>query len=90
MVVGQEGKINAFKGIPYAAPPVGNLRWRPPQPAAVWQDTLSAYTYGCACQPDRPTKIKTSEDCLSLNIWTPTPGKQANLLVMVWIHGGGF
>lgn len=90
VVVGQEGEISAFKGIPYAAPPVGNLRWRPPQPVAVWQDTLSAYTYGCACPPDRPTKIKTSEDCLSLNIWTPTPGKQANLPVMVWIHGGGF
>ncbi len=90
LVDGRREGVYAFKGIPYATPPVGKLRWRPPQPAAAWQDTLQADAYGCACPPDRPTKEKTSEDCLSLNIWTPDTSRQANLPVMVWIHGGGF
>lgn len=90
LVMGREGDVCVFKGISYAASPVGALRWRPPQPATAWQDTLQAYTFGCICPQDRSSKKKSSEDCLSLNIWTPNPYKHANLPVMVWIHGGGF
>lgn len=89
------GRVRVFKGIPYAAPPVGALRWRAPQPAASWTGTRKADTYGAQCmQPkvfddivfDRPA----SEDCLYLNLWTPASDAGAKLPVMVWIHGGGY
>ncbi|MGP8252087.1 MAG: carboxylesterase/lipase family protein [Terracidiphilus sp.] len=88
----------AFLAIPYAAPPVGNLRWQPPQPPASWQGVRSADQYGPAC-PQLPStwlpqmlgrkQMSTGEACLYLNVWTPNLGGSARLPVMVWIHGGG-
>lgn len=89
--------VMSFKGIPYAAPPVGNLRWRPPQPVAAWRGVRSATGYGHDCMqlPD-PSEAaplgttKPSEDCLVLNVWAPALRPNAKSAVMVWIHGGGF
>lgn len=88
--------VSSYLGIPYAAPPVGDLRWKAPQPAVAWDGVRDATHYGHRCvqfggfpdmrfQDDGP-----SEDCLTLNIWTPAKGKNDKLAVMVWIHGGGF
>ncbi|SRX92046.1 carboxylesterase [Stackebrandtia nassauensis DSM] [Mycobacterium shimoidei] len=78
-----------FQGIPYAAPPVGALRWQPPQPAARWSGMLDATKPGPQCvQEARPGK--TSENCLTLNVWAPMSGPSGKRPVMVWIHGGGF
>ncbi len=91
------GQARAFLGIPYAAPPVGPLRWRPPAPAAKWTGTRDATAFGPRCmQPKLYDDMffrdpGTSEDCLSLNIWTPASAAPASKLpVMVWIYGGGF
>jgi para-nitrobenzyl esterase len=88
-----EYNMNVFKNIPYAAPPVGDLRWRPPQPAASWNGTRDASKFGNSCpQPNLKNENKGlglpgNEDCLKLNVFTPQkPGK--DLPVMVWIHGG--
>ena len=88
-----EYNMNVFKNIPYAAPPVGDLRWRPPQPAASWNGTRDASQFGDSC-PQRKLKNESkglglpgNEDCLKLNVYTPQkPAK--DLPVMVWIHGG--
>jgi para-nitrobenzyl esterase len=95
-VVGRTAEgIESFKGLPYAAPPVGPLRWRPPQAAPTWTDPRPAVDYGALCvQPPAngdpgvgPPPM--SEDCLTLNVWAPT-NRAGPLPVMVWIHGGGF
>jgi para-nitrobenzyl esterase len=86
------GGVTAFRGIPYAAPPVGALRWRPPQSAATWSGVREAHALGPACpQMDKPdgTKVAWNEDCLTLNVWTPHVAASPKLPVMVWIHGGG-
>ncbi|WP_446743588.1 carboxylesterase/lipase family protein [Silvibacterium acidisoli] len=89
-------KVRAFKGIPYAAPPVGDLRWQPPQPAAKWNDTFQAKEFGHHCIQtgsfdDMAFKdAGESEDCLNLNVWAPADAKKGSLPVMVWIYGGGF
>ena len=92
----QDG-LTVFKGIPFAAPPVGQFRWRPPQPVASWQGVRDALEFGPDCAQagwgSAPGTIKkgSSEDCLYLNLWTPAGAKGgAQLPVMVWIHGGGF
>jgi para-nitrobenzyl esterase len=86
-----------YKGIPFAAPPVGRLRWRAPEPAAPWQGVLRATVYRPRCMqvgpnyPGGPEDEALSEDCLYLNIWKPVSAPQdAKLPVMVWIYGGGF
>lgn len=92
-----EGGVQVFKGIPYAAPPVGPLRWKPPAAPASWNGERKADTYGAACiQPPGLSAANggetgpASEDCLFLNIWTSRTGRSAKLPVIVWIHGGGY
>lgn len=88
-----ENDVSFFKGIPYAAPPVGEYRWRPPQPVAKWTGARDATKF-CADCPQRtwPGSTATiSEDCLFLNLWVPAKStNKSKLPVMVWIHGGGF
>ncbi len=87
--------VRSFKGIPYAAPPVGHLRWRPPQPSVPWEGVRDGSAYGAECPqtpyPDtsvyrRPAQPQ-SEDCLFLNVWAPVDAPRP-LPVLVWIHGG--
>lgn len=87
--------VEVFRGIPYAAAPVGALRWRAPQPMAVWDGVREALTAGPACpQPPAPQYGEvgaTNEDCLYLNVWRPAGAEaSSDLPVMVWIHGGAF
>ncbi|AYL97826.1 carboxylesterase/lipase family protein [Mucilaginibacter celer] len=83
----EEGPTLVFKGIPYAKAPVGPLRFMPPQPAAPWKDTLSCQKFG-SMAAQGGAELKGSEDCLSLNVYTPTTDKNAKLPVLVWVHGG--
>jgi para-nitrobenzyl esterase len=78
-----------FKGIPYAAPPIGDLRWREPQPVKPWTGVRQAAEYGADCPEvnGRSDRV-TSEDCLFLNVWTPEWPSGAKMPVMVWLHGG--
>jgi para-nitrobenzyl esterase len=81
--------VHEFLGIPYAAPPVGNLRWRPPEAHARWKTILTATRMGPSCPQILPgaEAVATSEDCLFLNIYAPDLTRRS-LPVMVWIHGG--
>src|SRR5580693_10121148 len=81
------GAVDEFLGIPYAAPPVGALRWQPPQPAASWSGVREATQFAPHCpQAASPFgQASTSEDCLFLNVFTPSH-RQAGSPVMVWIH----
>ena len=100
-VRGVKDEVIAFKSIPYAAPPVGDLRWRPPTPPAPWTGVRDATRHGPQCtQPagfgprarSAASEVAppTSEDCLTLNVWTPAHSAAERLPVMVWLHGGAF
>ncbi|UVO33812.1 carboxylesterase family protein [Bradyrhizobium arachidis] len=85
--------VLAFKGIPYAAPPVGSLRWRSPQPPTPWSGVRDAQAFGAASLSslvDDPRPGPRNEDCLTLNVWTAAQEADEKRPVMVWIHGGGF
>jgi len=91
-----EDGVASWKGIPFAAPPVGALRWRAPQPAAPWQGVRQAVEYAHDCMQlpfasdAAPLGTAPSEDCLYANVWKPTKTKANKLPVIVWIYGGGF
>ncbi len=103
-LAGTNPKITVYRGIPFAKAPVGENRWRAPQPAQDWEGTLDAYDFGPISYQDRPAMgtdlycrewhvdkdIKMSEDCLYLNIWTPANEKDEKLPVLVWFFGGAF
>jgi para-nitrobenzyl esterase len=90
-----EGDVESWKGIPFAAPPVSELRWRAPQPAAAWQGVRQTVSYGHDCMqvpfPSDAAPLGTppAEDCLYLNVWRPA-GTGGKLPVIFWIYGGGF
>ena len=97
LVRGQiERGVIAFKGIPYAAPPVGARRWAPPQPVRPWNGVRRALAYGPDCMQvlfpgdAAPERTVPQENCLYLNVWRPRGASVRNLPVMVWIYGGGF
>ena len=90
--------VCSFKGVPYAKPPLGALRWQPPQPPEKWSGVRPAHAFGPRCiQPNRPPHAvgyfgpeAESEDCLTLNVWTGAPSRDQRRPVMVWFHGGAF
>lgn len=91
----EDGIVRTFLGIPYAAPPVGPLRWKPPQSSQEWRGLREATAFGSRCMqvnasPDLQFRdAGPSEDCLTLNVWTPARSTTLKLPVMVWIYGGG-
>jgi len=89
----QSNELRMYRGIPYAAPPTGDLRWRPPAPVQPWNGTRNATEFSAICpQPSasNPTAGDMSEDCLYLNVWTPAKSADDKLPVMIFIHGGAF
>ncbi len=91
-----DGKIEIFKGVPFAAPPIGTLRWKEAQPVRHWKGTRNATAFGPRCMQGAIYSDMVfrdagpSEDCLYLNVWAPKISSGAKLPVMVWIYGGGF
>jgi para-nitrobenzyl esterase len=88
--------VVSFKGVPFAAPPVGDLRWRAPQPVKAWTGVRQATEFGADCMQKpfpgdaAPLGVTPAEDCLYVNLWLPQSGAAGKLPVMVWIYGGGF
>ncbi|HEY6343567.1 MAG TPA: carboxylesterase family protein [Bryobacteraceae bacterium] len=93
---GKDAEVRVYKGIPFAAPPVGDLRWRAPQPAAKWEGVRKAEQFGSSCtqggggRGGKGGAVSGSEDCLYLNIWTAAKSAADRRPVMVWIHPGGY
>ena len=101
---GNDPRVTSFKGIPFAAPPVGENRWRAPQPAENWKGIRDAYAFAPISVQDTPglgtdvycrewhvdPEIPMGEDCLYLNVWTPAKSTDEKLPVFVWYFGGGF
>ncbi len=81
--------VAVFKNIPFAQPPVGNLRWHEPLPAKAWTGVRDATAFGPMCNQNDNKQLPHSEDCLQLNVWTPKWPAASRLPVMVWVHGGG-
>jgi Carboxylesterase type B len=97
LTVGANNDVRAYKGIPFAAPPVGPLRWKAPQPVKAWTAERACTEFAPSCpQPNLLERLygqklgPTSEDCLYLNVWTAAKKANDKLPVMVWIHGGGY
>lgn len=94
---GADSSVRVFKGVPFAAPPVGNLRWRPPAPVQPWEGVRKADTWGTRCMqgemfggPLISREERMGEDCLYLNVWSPAEIPDGKLPVLVVFHGGGF
>ncbi len=81
--------VAVFKNIPFAQPPVGDLRWKEPSPAKAWTGVRDATAFGPMCHQNDNKHLPHSEDCLQLNVWTPQGPMKASVPVMVWFHGGG-
>lgn len=94
LVAGDGQDVRAFRGIPYAQAPIGPLRWRAPQAPLPWSGVRNGSQFGPDCmQPQEYPELRgngMSEDCLSVNVWTPARNNQERLPVMVWVYGGGF
>jgi carboxylesterase type B len=93
LLSGSGDEVISFKGIPYAAPPTGDLRWRPPQPPSPWNGVRPAQTFGADAPQAATARTRASrmdEDCLTLNIWTPARRTEETLPVMVWLYGGSY
>ena len=80
--------MTVYKGVPFAAPPVGDLRWKAPQPVIPWEGVRQAKDYAACPMQSGNNPYGYSEDCLYLNIWTPAKSPKDKLPVMVWIYGG--
>ena len=85
-----ENGLTVYRGIPFAAPPVGDLRWRAPQPAAKWEGVRQADKFAPQCVQGGLSGSAMSEDCLYLNVWSPAKSASSRVPVLVWIYGGGF